>query len=68
MENLFEKKICKNCKKEFYTSKTANTMILCPICKTNHKIDKDKLNLDLKQKAAAHTWVNLDQLLKKHKK
>jgi len=68
MENLFEKKICQNCKKEFYVSETTNDYLLCSVCKTDYNMEKDKLDWEGTQKQTINDWVNLDQLIHKHKK
>ena len=68
MENLFEKKICQKCKKEFYASKTANNVILCSTCQTRHHISNDSLHVELKQKEHENDWVNLERLIKKYEK
>ena len=68
MENLFEKKICQNCKKEFYASETTDDCLLSSSCKTEYKMEKDKLDLELTQKKPKNDWINLDKLINKDDK
>lgn len=64
MEQIFAKKVCKNCKETFYTSKAGCDKEYCPHCKADY-VDEGLLEKEFEHELNEKEWIDLASVLNK---